>query len=166
MSTPATHSWAPSAARVLTITGFTPRPRGAGFTTLASALGTAPAWPTKDPADVLDYIYDIGPAIWGDDGDSIAFLDVTIMPDAAGDLVLSSSSTNGQIAILWLGGGQSGTIYTITLTLGTLAGRSFQRSVSLPVLSLSSEPAAGADLVTDAGTPITDQAGNPITIEG
>ena len=92
MSTPAVHSWKPSAARMLSITGFGPRPRGA-FP--ATPPGCAAAWPAKDPADVLDYVYDITPAFWGDDGDSIAFLDVTITPAAAGDLTLASSTSNG-----------------------------------------------------------------------
>ena len=161
-ATPAVHSWKPSAARTLTISGFTPRARGACS---APSPGTSAAWPTKDPADVLDYVYDISPALWGDEGDSIAFLNITISPAAAGDLTLASSTSNGHQAILWLSAGQSGTTYAVTLAIGTLAGRSFQRSVMLPCLSLSTEPPLGTELVTNTGAPIVDQSGNPIFIE-
>jgi hypothetical protein len=162
-ATPAVHSWKPSAARTLTISGFTPRARGA---CPPAPPGTAAAWPTKDPADVLDYVYDISPAIWGDEGDSIAFLNVAVSPAAVGDLTLSSSTSNGRQAILWLSAGQSGTTYAVTLTIGTLAGRSFQRTVMLPCLSLSTEPPLGTELVSETGATIVDQSGNPIFIEG
>jgi len=161
-ATPAVHSWKPSAARTLTISGFTPRARGASPPT---PPGTAAAWPTKDPADVLDYVYDISPAIRGDEGDSIAFLNITISPAATGDLTLASSTSNGHLAILWLSAGQSGTTYAVTMTIGTLAGRSFQRTVMLPCLSLSTEPPLGTELVTETGASIVDQSGNPIFIE-
>ena len=161
--TPAVHSWKPSAARTLTISGFLPRARG---TCPAPTAGATAAWPTKDPADVLDYVYDIHPAIWGDEGDGIAFLTVAISPAAAGDLTLASSTSNGHQAILWLSAGQSGTTYAVTLAIGTFAGRSFQRTVLLPCLSLSTEPPLGTELVTNTGAPIVDQSGNPIFIEG
>ncbi|WP_419757346.1 hypothetical protein [Acidisoma sp.] len=161
-ATPAIHTWKPSAARTLTITGFTPRARGA---CPAPTAGSIVAWPVKDPADVLDYVYDISSAIWGDEGDSIAFLNITISPAAAGDLTLTSTTSNGHQAILWLSAGQSGTTYSVTLTIGTLAGRGFQRTVMLPCLSLSVEPPLGTELVTNTGAPIVDQSGNPIFIE-
>ena len=53
----------------------------------------------------------------------------------------------------------------MTLAISTLAGRSFQRTVMLPCLSLSTEPPLGTELVTETGAPITDQTGNPIFIE-
>jgi hypothetical protein len=161
-TTPAVQSWKPSAARTLTISGFMPRPRGA---CPATPPGSTAAWPTKDPADMLDYVYDISPAIWGDEGDSIAFLNITISPAAAGDLTLASSTSNGHQAILWLSAGQSGTTYAVTLAIGTLAGRSFQRTVMLPCLSLSTEPPVGTELLTNTGAPILDQSGNPIFVE-
>jgi hypothetical protein len=160
MATQANHSWKPSAARLLTITGFSPRPRGAW------PGGRANAWPPKDPADVLDYSYDISPALWGDEGDTIAFLDVTITPALAGDLALNSASADGRCAVLWLGGGQSGTTYAVTLTIKTVAGRGFQRTVYLPCLSLSAEPPLGLELTTETGAPILDAFGSPLFIEG
>lgn len=162
MATQANHSWKPSAARLLTITGFERRPRGA---TPWPAPGSTRAWPAKDPADVLDYAYDISPALWGDEGDSIATLDITITPGLAGDLTLNTSSVDGQVAILWLSGGQSGTTYAVTIAIATIAGRGFQRTVYLPCLGLSDEPPLGTELVTETGAPILDQAGHPIFIE-
>ncbi len=71
-------------------------------------------WPTKDPTDVLDYQFDITPAVVGNDGDAIATLDVTIEPANPGDLVLNSATTDGSVGDVWLSGGQAGTVYTVT----------------------------------------------------
>ncbi len=162
MSSLATHSWNPSASRLLTISGFTPRPRGA--VPPVTATPSLPSWPPKDPADCLDYIYDIGPALLGDEGDGIADLDITIAPIGTGALTLQSSSANGHRAILWLTGGQSGTAYSVTIGITTANGRSFQRTALLPVFSLSNAAAPGSILLTDDGTPVTDEAGDPIIV--
>ena len=75
MPTPATHVWKPSNARTVVLDSFIPVPRG------STAVAPPPLnWPTKDPADVLDYQFDISPALVGNDGDAIATLDVTIEP--------------------------------------------------------------------------------------
>src|SRR3978361_1564113 len=90
MSTPANHVWKPSSARLVTIDSFIPVARG------TSAVAPAPLnWPAKDPGDVLDYIFDIGPAIVGNDGDTIATVDVLVSPSQPGDLVLQNTETNG-----------------------------------------------------------------------
>ncbi|GAB0115308.1 phage fiber-tail adaptor protein [Acidisoma sp. C75] len=162
MATPANHSWKPCNARVLTITGFDPTPRGSPP---QLPPGTVAAWPPKDPADVLDYVFDISPALWGDHGDSISFLDVTIAPALAGDLTLTTSSVDGQRVILWLGAGQTGTTYSVTLAITTVGGGSFQRTLYLPCLSLSATPPLGTELVTETGAAILDLAGQPIFIE-
>jgi hypothetical protein len=157
MSTPATHVWKPSQARLVTIDSFIPVPRG------SAAVAPAPLnWPTKDPGDVLDYILDIAPAIVGNDGDGIATLDVTTSPSEPGDLVLQSMTTDGSRVILWLSEGQAGTIYTITFLITTTNGRSIQRSVLLPVLMLSIPPVPATAILTTAGVVLTDQNGNPI----
>ncbi|GAB0116887.1 phage fiber-tail adaptor protein [Acidisoma sp. 7E03] len=162
MATQANHSWKPSAARLLTITGFERRPRGAGP---LPGPATVTAWPPKDPGDLLDYAYDISPALRGDEGDSIATLDVTITPGLAGDLTLTASSVDGQMAILWFGAGESGTTYAVTLAITTIAGREFQRTVYLPCIGLSALPPLGTELVTETGAAILDHGGNPIFIE-
>lgn len=157
MSTPANHVWIPSHARVVTINSFIPVPRG------TSAFAPSPLnWPTKDPGDVLDYILDIGPAILGNDGDSIATLDVSLAPSNPGDLVMQSSTTDGSRIVLWLSGGQAGTVYTLTFAIKTINGRSLQRSVLLPVLLLSVPEIPADAVLTSTGAMLTDQNGNPV----
>ena len=54
MSTPATHTWQPTTARIVVVEGFGPYPPG--------ALQTQPPaliWPIKDPGDTLDYVFDV-----------------------------------------------------------------------------------------------------------
>jgi len=157
MPTPATHVWLPSNARTVVLDAFIPVPRG------STAVAPPPLnWPTKDPTDVLDYQFDISPAVAGNSGDSIATLDVSIEPDSPGDLVLKSADADGNIAILWLSGGQAGTVYTITLVISTVNGRTINRSILLPVLNLSVPPVPTNALVTNMGSAVTDQNGNPV----
>ena len=157
MATQASHVWKPSSARTVTLDSFIPVPRG--------AIASAPSplnWPTKDPADILDYQFDISPAFVGNDGDSIATLDATISPANPGDLTLTSATADGARAVFWLSQGQAGTIYAVTVVIATTNGRTIQRSILLPVLSLSTPAAPGTALETDSGLVITDQNGNPI----
>jgi hypothetical protein len=157
MSVTVNHVWKPSNARLATIDSFIPVPRG------TTALAPPPlTWPTKDPGDVLDYILDIGPAIVGNDGDGIASLDVSVTPSNPGDLILQRTTADGSRVILWLSGGQAGTVYTITFAITTTNGRSLQRSVLLPVILLSVPLIPPNALVTAAGVVLADQNGNPV----
>ncbi len=159
MSTPANPIWKPSSARVIQLDAFVPTPRG------ATAVAPPPLnWPSKDPKDVLDYQLDITPALIGNDGDLIATLDVSISPNSPGDLVMESAHTDGPCAVLWFSGGQAGTVYTITVLITTSSGRTIQRSILLPVLSLSTQTAISTAIVTNSGVMITDQNGNPVVI--
>ena len=159
MPTAATHVWKPSSARTVVLDSFIPVPRGS-----TSASPPPLNWPAKDPFDVLDYRFDISAALTGNDGDNIATLDVTIEPDDPGDLRLNGATADGNIAVLWLSSGQAGTVYSVNITIGTLNGRTINRSVLLPVLALSAPPPSANTLVTDAGIEITDQNGNPVLI--
>ena len=161
MNTTATHVWRPSAARVLVMDGFVPGPRGVSAQAVA-----APTWPAKDPADVLDYQFDIAPALTGNDGDAVATLDVGISPSSPGDLSLASAAADGSRAVLWLQGGVAGTTYTVTLTVGTQAGRMLSRSVLLPVVALAGVPVLATALTTDAGEALTDAGGNTLVLGG
>jgi hypothetical protein len=157
MPTPATHVWKPSNARTVVLDAFIPVPRG------STAAAPPPLnWPTKDPADVLDYQFDIASALVGNDGDAIATLDVTIEPNNPGDLTLISAITDGSVAVLWLSGGQPGTVYTVNLVITTTNGRTISRSILLPVLYLSVPPVPANALLTDTGVVLTDQNGNPV----
>jgi hypothetical protein len=161
MATTANHVWRPSAARVLVVDGFVAGPRGVPVHALAT-----PSWPAKDPADVLDYQFDIAPALTGNDGDGVATLDVSISPANPGDLSLASAAADGARAVVWLQGGFAGTTYTITLTLGTQAGRTLSRSVLLPVLQLATAPVLPSVLTTDNGDALTDGQGNALLLGG
>jgi hypothetical protein len=158
MATPATHIWRPSHARYLEIDGFVPLARGP-----VVPPAQPPVWPQKDPGDTLDYIFDIAPALTANPGDAISTLDVTISPANAGDLALTSSGVDGTRAVLWLTGGQAGTVYAVTLTMATSAGRTIVRSIALPVVSLSSLPVTAETLTTQTGVVLTDAFGNPLT---
>lgn len=159
MPTPATHAWKPSNARSVSIDSFVPVPRG------TTAIAPAPLnWPAKDPGDVLDYILDIAPAIVGNDGDSIATLDVAVTPSNPGDLVVQSATTDGSQIVLWLASGFAGTVYSLTFTISTVNGRSLSRSVLLPVLSLSTPIIPANALLTTSGIALIDQNGNPVLL--
>lgn len=161
MATIATHIWRPSGARRCVLDGFVPIPRG-------SVPSTPPplAWPAKDPADVLDYEFDISAALLGNKGDTIVTLDAIITPNATGDLILASMIADGAIAVFWFGQGQVGTIYVVQITITTQSGRTISRAVLLPVQALGSTTAPSGTLTTDTGTIVTDQNGNPILIGG
>jgi hypothetical protein len=157
MSTPAIHVQKPSTARTVTLDGFIPVPRG------STAVAPPPLnWPTKDPSDVLDYRFNISPALIGNEGDSISALDVFIWPDNPGDLVLNEIQADGANAVLWLSAGQSGTVYTVTVLISTINGRTLQRSILLPVLPLSTPPSSADAIDISGGVILTDQNGNPI----
>ncbi len=160
MATTASHVWRPSASRVLGVDGFIPGPRG------LPARSPAPLrWPAKDPADVLDYQFDIAPALTGNDGDEISTLDVVISPSNPGDLSLLSAAADGSRAVLWLQGGQVGTTYNVTLTLGTRAGRTLSRSVLLPVVAFAAQGGSAWTLTTQDGSVLVDSDGNPLELD-
>ena len=159
MPTPATHVWRPSAARTITLDAFVPVPRGA-----LAQPPAPPSWPLKDPNDLLDYQFDIAPALIGNDGDAIATLDIAIDPSNTGDLTLVSDTADGSRAVLWLSAGQSGTTYGVTLTIGTQAGRTIARTVLLPVMALATPAGTSTALLSENAASVTDQNGNPIQV--
>ena len=164
-STPISQVWRPSAVRIVTLEPAIPTARG------TPAPGPL-AWPAKDPDDVLDYQFDIAPVLSGaacgvPNGpftDAVATLDVAIEPSEPGDLALASAAADGARCVLWLIGGQAGTTYTVTLRIGTQAGRVLSRSVRLPVLALSAPPSTHETLLTEDGHPLTDQLGRPLQV--
>ncbi len=157
MPTQATHLWRPSHARLLVLDAFGPVARGA-------SPGVTPplCWPAKDPADILDYQFDISAVLLGNEGDGIATLDAAISPVEANGLTVVSATADGASAVLWLSGGVAGHTYVVTMVISTNTGRTIARGVLLPCLSLSTPPLGAALL---AGTaPITDDYGSPIRV--
>ncbi len=159
MATTASHVWRPSASRVLVLDGFVPGPRG-----FPAGTPAALRWPAKDPADVLDHQLDIAPALYGNDGDAIATLDVLITPSELGDLALVSCAADGTRAVVWLQGGKVGTNYSVTLTVGTEAGRLISRSIVLPVIAYSAVGASSLAILLEDGSTLVDADGNPIVL--
>src|SRR5271157_4026906 len=100
MPTPASHVWRPSSARSLLLDAFVPVPRG----TPASAPAPL-SWPVKDPAEILDYQFDITPALVGNPGDGISTLDIAISPANPGDLTLNGVTADGAVAVMWFSAG-------------------------------------------------------------
>ena len=160
MGTPAQFVWQASTARVVVVGGFGPFPRGT-WQTVPAPL----AWPVKDPGDTLDYVLDLSRALAGDVGDGIATLDVAIAPNNTGDLTLAFARADGDQAILWLTGGLAGTVYAVTVVVGTHSGRTLSRTIGLPVLTLATPLPFGSDITDQAGAPLTDQSGAPLTID-
>ncbi len=158
MGTPASFTWVPSTARVVVLDGFGAIPRG------SLQLPQLPlSWPSKDPGDTLDYIIDISEAVSGNEGDSIATLDVQVMPSNPGDLILQSSSADGLQAILWLAQGAPGTVYAVNVTIGTNSGRVIARTIDLPVVALASSAVPPNAITDQTGAPLEDQGLAPIT---
>jgi len=161
MSTVTPQMTRPSSARRVVLDGFVP--------VISGSLTKAPttlAWPAKDPGDVLDYEFDISPALVGNEKDTIATIDVKIQPFADGDLKLTSVAADGSVAVLWLASGQVGTVYSVQVTIGTAAGRTIGRAIYLPVLALVANTVAASALTTADGAVVSDQSGNPITVGG
>lgn len=156
MSTPATHLWRPSSARLLHIDGFCPVPRGA-----PPVLPTPQAWPLKDPEDVLDYEVDLSPALAGNQSDTITTLDVSITPSNSGDLTLVSAAADGPRIVIWLSAGVPGVTYTVTVRVSLASGRQIARDFVLPVALLAT-PVGGNDILASSGNPITSPVG-PLT---
>jgi hypothetical protein len=156
---PAPHVWRPARARTVVLDGFAPVPRGATSGTLVPL-----SWPAKDPADVLDYQFDIAAALAGNEGDGIASVTAEVSPAGTGDLSVTSVAADGTVAILWMAGGRNGVIYTVEINVSTLAGRTVNRAVFLPVVSLAEGLPPDTSLLTDLGLVVTDEHGNPILL--
>lgn len=158
MATPAQYVSRPSLARVVCIDGFGPYVRG------ASTGCVNYRWPTKDPADLLDYVLDASGAFLGVETDAIVTLDVTIQPQEAQGLTLEHSAVDGERAVLWLSGGVADHEYTVTVAVGSASGRSLLRSVILPVCSLNIVASTVPQPIVDGnGDPLADQAGELIS---
>ena len=89
--------------------------------------------PIKDPEDELDYSIDWSP--WLLEGaDSISTSSWTATPDG---LTIAAESVVGKRTVVWLGGGVSGSTYTIKNRITTSGGRTTTRIFDLIVRTRS-----------------------------
>jgi hypothetical protein len=164
---PVARAWKPSVARVVTLDGFLPVPRGAALPTVAPL-----SWPPKDPSDVLDYEVDATQALLGNDGDVITAISVLVQPP--NELLPGQVFADGPVAVIWFSNGVAGTTYVVQVTLGTATGRVIGRAILMPVQALATATAPPAtsgatavlSLTTEAGIVVTDQNGAPIVVAG
>lgn len=157
MSTPLSFVWKPANVRLVVIDGFVPSPRG---------MSLLPPiflnWSSKDPKDVLDYQLDIRPALVGNEGDKMEYIDLDIFPNQPGDLSADNTLADGSKLIIWFSGGRAGTTYNITVKISLTSGRIIQRTILLPVIALSNMSVPKNSIETTAQQPLTDQDGNYI----
>ena len=151
--------WRPSTSRCVVLDGFVPVPRG-----VVAAAPLPLVWPAKDPGDVLDYELDISAALVGNPNDSIASIQVVVVPANPGDLTLGNVAADGMVAVMWFSAGQAGITYTVQVTIITVLGRTIGRAILLPVQALVTAVAPPTSLTALTGSVITDQNGNPILI--
>lgn len=93
----------------------------------------------KDPAAVLDYVFDwkaltngTGDSDWLADDETITQQTITVSPATATLTVDSDSQTAGAVTV-WLSGGTAGKDYKVTCRIVTSAGRTDERSMTLRV---------------------------------
>lgn len=87
------------------------------------------SWPSKDSDEVLDYSLNWSQALAGD-------TIVTSVWSINGDGLIENHKTNSStVATIWLESGTTNTTYTVTNTIGTAAGRTFQQSVQIRILN-------------------------------
>ena len=94
----------------------------------------------KDPAEVLDYVFDWAPLTngrpgalsnWLASGETIASRTITA---GAGITVGTSTITDGNTSVtVWLSGGTAGANYLVTCNIVTSASRTGERSARLLV---------------------------------
>lgn len=84
-------------------------------------------WPTKDPADVLDYGFSFEKELEPDETLVTATWSVDPVGLELGDDTFEST---GKVA-LWISGGAAETTYTVSCRVTTSGGRTYERSTPL-----------------------------------
>ena len=84
-------------------------------------------WPNKDADEVLDYKIDFADLLAGD---TISTVTWVIAPSG---LTKQSQSNTTTTATIWLTGGADGTSYTVTCTITTAGGRTFEQAVKIKI---------------------------------
>lgn len=105
-------------------------------------------WPAAEPGDVLDYSLDMA-GLMADAGDFIVSASVSARPSGVGELQVNTVVVSGTLVTAWLSGGVPGRSYTVKCDIATLAGRTFEVLVALPidvalgVIPIPTPPSAG-----------------------
>ena len=86
-------------------------------------------WPSKDPDELLDYSLNWSQALAGD---TITTSDWVISDSS---LVENHSTNTSTATVIWLEGGALNQTYTVTNTIETAGGRTFQQSVNIRIMS-------------------------------
>ncbi len=159
MPTAASHVWRPSSARAVVLDSFVPVPRGS-----TAATPRPLAWPVKDPADVLDYLFDISAALDRQRRRQHRRARRRDRPEQSGRPHARQRGGGRRRGRAVAVGGQAGTTYMVTISIVTTNGRTLSRTVLLPVVTLSSPPVPPGAIETNTGATLTDQNGNPVLI--
>ncbi|MDB5531622.1 MAG: hypothetical protein JWR51_4725 [Devosia sp.] len=87
------------------------------------------SWASKDPDELLDYSLNWSQAL---SGDTIVTSDWAISDSA---LVENHSTNTSTATVIWLEDGALNQSYTVTNTIETAGGRTYQQSVNIRILS-------------------------------
>jgi hypothetical protein len=85
--------------------------------------GREARWPSKLPADVLDYTLDISDFLADAADDPVVSVTAVPLAVQAGDVAVTNLAIEGALLTHWLAGGQQRVDYTIEVSVATLAGR-------------------------------------------
>jgi hypothetical protein len=87
-------------------------------------------WAAKDPDERLDYEHDWTAVL--EDGDTIDGLPEALVD--VGDVVVDSSTVNGNVQKVWLSGGTAKKVPEhLTLRINTTGGRIFDEGVNIQI---------------------------------
>lgn len=86
-------------------------------------------WPSKDPDEVLDYSLNWANALGTDT------IQTSSWAISDSSLVENHSTNTSSLTVIWLEDGTLNQTYTVTNTITTAGGRTFQQSVSIRILA-------------------------------
>ena len=159
-STAVPQVWRPSGARTVALDALLPLPRGVVPSDVPPLV-----WPAKDPGDVLDYALDATAALAGDTTDRIATVAVTLVPNASrADLQLGNVVADGAVAVMWLSGGQAGTVYSVQVDAEHAERAHHRAHRAAAGAGDGGGRTAGRRADHRCRRVVTDQNGNPILV--
>ena len=88
------------------------------------------SWPSKDPDEVLDYLFDWTARLVS--GETIS---TSTMLLASGTVTLGTNTIVGTTTKIWLSGGVAGGVAVVTNRIVTSASRTYEKSAKLRIRS-------------------------------